>query len=175
MADEVVLRWGGIDGLVHSAYWTRPTTLLETSINDWQRTLDVTLKGAFLLAKACIPKMQARGGGVIVPIASVHSLVGFPEFFAYQVAKAGLLGFVRSVATDYAPTIRCNAVAPGAIQTPALNDASPEVRRAVTEGALLKRVGTAHDVARSVIYLLSEESAFMTGSTLVLDGGWTAV
>jgi len=76
----------------------------------------------------------------IVPIASVHSLMAFPGDLAYPVAKAGLVGFIRSVATDYAPTIRCNAVAPGTIDSPALNDAPPEVRRRVEEPAWFNRV-----------------------------------
>jgi len=172
---SVSSRWGSVTGLVHSAYWTNPQRLTETCLEDWQKTLEVTLTGAFLLSRAVIPEMLANGGGTIVPIASVHSLVAFPAYFAYQVAKAGLLGFVRSVATDYGPSIRCNAIAPGAIQTPALNDAPPAVRQRVESGALLKRVGSAHDVARAVLFLLSEDSAFMTGTTLVLDGGWTAV
>ena len=168
-------RFGGIDGLVHSAYWTRPQPALETEEADWQRTLDVTLKGAYLLAKCCIPSMRERGGGVILPIASVHSLVGFRGFFAYQVAKAGLLGLVRSIAADYGPAVRCNALAPGAVDTPALRDAPPEMRRAIEEGAPLKRVGTAEEVARAAVFLLSDDSRFMTGATMVLDGGWTAV
>lgn len=166
---------GPVTGLVHSAYWTRPQRLTETLSSDWQKTLDVTLHGAFVLSQEFIPVMLVSGRGAIVPIASVHSLVGFPGYFAYQVAKAGLLGFVRSVAVDYGPTVRFNAVAPGAIATPALDDAPLAVRQQVEAQALLRRVGTAHEVARAVIFLLSAESSFMTGSTLVLDGGWTAI
>lgn len=174
MVDRSLRQFRTITGLVHSAYWTHPQVLTDTTVDDFQKTLGITLTGAFLLSQAMIPVLLDHGGGSIVPIASVHSLVAFPGYFAYQVAKAGLLGFVRSVATDYAPTIRCNALAPGAIDSPALNDAPPDVRRRVEEQALLKRVGTVHEVARAAIFLLSEESAFMTGTTMVLDGGWTA-
>lgn len=173
--DDVESHWGSLDGVVHSAYWTRAKPAVETDDEIWHTTLDVILKGAYLLAKYSIPVMLRRKGGVIVPVASVHSFVGFRGFFAYQVAKAGLLGFVRSIAADYGPTIRCNALAPGAVDTPALRDASKEVQEEVRIGSLLKRVATAEEIARATIFLLSDESSFMTGSTLVVDGGWTAV
>lgn len=103
---HTVSRCGKIDGLVHSAYWTNPKPLLETQPEDFDRTYQVILKSAYLLARAVIPVMRENQGGVIVPIASVHSVLGFKNFFAYQVAKAGLLGFVRSIAVDYGPEVR---------------------------------------------------------------------
>lgn len=171
----VAERYGHIDGLVHSAYWTNPKPLLETDIEDFERTQSVVLKGAYLLARAIIPVMQQHQGGVIVPIASVHSVLGFQNFFAYQIAKAGLLGYVRSIAVDYGPSVRAVALAPGAIDTPALQDTSASVRASLAEQALVKRIGTAHDVARAAVYLLSDESSFMTGTTLLLDGGWSTI
>jgi len=166
---------GGVDALVHSAYWTLPRAAVDTEETDFVRTLDVTLKGGYLLCKYAIPSMLARGRGTIVPIASVHSMVAFEGFFSYQIAKAGLLGLVRSIAADYGPTIRCNALTPGAVETPALQDATPEVRRSVINGALLKRAASAAEIAKAAIFLLSDDSSFMTGTSLVVDGGWTAV
>ena len=172
---NTVRQFGHIDGLVHSAYWTNPKPLLETSTTDFDRTLDVVVKGAFFLGRAVIPVMLANQGGVIIPIASVHSVLGFSNFFAYQIAKAGLLGYVRSIAVDYGPSVRSVALAPGAIDTPALSDTAADVRESLVEKSLAKRIGTAHDVARAAVYLLSDESSFMTGTLLLLDGGWSAI
>lgn len=174
IADQALARFGRIDGLVHSAYWTNPKPLLETTEEDWQRCHDVILKGAFVLAKAIVPVMLRQGAGVVLPIASVQSLLGFSDFFAYQVAKAGLLGYVRSIATDYAPAIRAVALCPGSIDTPALKDTKEEVKEKIRQGALARRFGTAHEVARAAIYLLSDDSSFMTGTHLLIDGGWSA-
>jgi NAD(P)-dependent dehydrogenase (short-subunit alcohol dehydrogenase family) len=167
--------FGRLDGIVHSAYWTRPKPALETSEDDWRRTWDVCVTGAFLLARCGLPAMLSSGGGVIVPIASGQSFVGVPGFFAYQVAKAALLGFTRSIAVDYGPTVRCVAIAPGAIDSPALADA-PEGMRATLAGAsLAKRLGRPEDIARSAVFLLSDESSFITGTCIVVDGGYTSV
>ncbi len=172
---ETMAQFGRIDGLVHSAYWTDPKPLLETGPEEFQKTQDVVLKGAYLLARHILPVMLQQGRGVIVPIASVHSVLGFRNFFAYQVAKAGLLGYVRSIAVDYGPAVRAVALAPGAIDTPALHDTSEEVRATLAQGSLAKRIGTAHDVARAASFLLSDESSFMTGTMLLLDGGWSVL
>lgn len=175
LVDATMAQFGRIDGLVHSAYWTDPKPLLETEPEEFQKTQDVVLKGAYLLARHVIPIMIRQGRGVIVPIASVHSVLGFRNFFAYQVAKAGLLGYVRSIAVDYGPAVRAVALAPGAIDTPALHDTSAEVRATLADGSLVKRIGTAHDVARAASFLLSDDSSFMTGTMLLLDGGWSVL
>lgn len=167
--------FGRVDGLVHSAYWTNPKPLLETDPEDFQKTQDVILKGGYLLARHILPIMLKQGRGVIVPIASVHSVLGFQNFFSYQVAKAGLLGYVRSIAVDYGPSVRAVALAPGAIDTPALQDTAEAVRATLADGALVKRIGTAHDVARAAAFLLSDDSSFMTGTMLLLDGGWSVL
>ncbi len=175
LVSETLERFGRIDALVHSAYWTNPQPLLDTAPEDYERTQRVILKGAYLLARSTIPAMLRQGSGVIIPIASTHSVVAFPNFFAYQVAKAGLLGYVRSIAADYGPAVRAVALAPGAIQTPALNDAPENLRNELVDRSLTKRLGTAHDVARAAVYLISDDSSFMTGNIFLLDGGWTAM
>jgi NAD(P)-dependent dehydrogenase (short-subunit alcohol dehydrogenase family) len=167
-------RFGTIHAVVHSAYWTDPKPLLETSEAAMDRTWSVIVKGLYYVARGVLPRMREHGG-VLVPIASIHALVGFESFFAYQVAKAALLGFVRSVAVDYGPAVRAVALCPGAVDTPALQDATPAVRAEITARAPLKRVASAEEVAATVVYLLSDAAAFMTGTALVLDGGWTAV
>ncbi len=175
LVKDTMAQFGRIDGLVHSAYWTNPKPLLETEPHEFQKTQDVILKGAYLLARHILPIMLQQGRGVIVPIASVHSVLGFRDFFSYQVAKAGLLGYVRSIAVDYGPSVRAVALAPGAIDTPALQDTAEEVRATLAEGALVKRIGTAHDVARAAAFLLSDDSSFMTGTLMLLDGGWSVL
>jgi NAD(P)-dependent dehydrogenase (short-subunit alcohol dehydrogenase family) len=170
--DAVIRRYGTVWGVVHSAYWTNPKPLGETLEADLDRTWAVILKGIYFLARRLIPHLEA--GAVIIPIASVHSVVGFPRFFAYQVAKAGLLGFVRSVAVDYGPAVRAVALCPGAIESPALLDTDEALRRELIDRAPLKRWGQPDEVAATAVYLLSDRAAFMTGTALVLDGGWTA-
>ena len=118
--------------------------------------------------------MRKTGGGAIVNTASVHSLVSFDTCTAYDAAKAGLLGLTRVLALDYGPDIRVNAVLPGAILTPLWHDVTPKEKRRFGDMVPAKRVGTPEDVANAVLYLASDEASFVTGTTLVVDGGLLA-
>jgi NAD(P)-dependent dehydrogenase (short-subunit alcohol dehydrogenase family) len=175
MVATTLERFGQLDILHNNAYWAplyRP--LVDTAEEEWDRTLDVTLKGVFLGCKYAIPPMIERGGGVIVNTASTAALVASPQFAAYMAAKGGVVTLTRSVAMDYGPSgIRCNAVCPGLIETPATAPvlADPERRQWLTSKLLVGRIGRPEDIARAVVYLASDESSFMTGQTLVVDGG----
>jgi len=168
-------RFERLDILHNNAYWAplyRP--LVDTAEEEWDRTLDVTLKGVFLGCKYAIPPMIERGGGVIVNTASTAALAASPQFAAYMAAKGGVVALTRSVAMDYgASGIRCNAVCPGLIETPATAPvlADPERRQWLTSKLLVGRIGRPEDIAQAVVYLASDESSFMTGQTLVVDGG----
>ena len=175
MVNQAVEQFGGLDILHNNAYWAPLyRAVVETSEEEWQRTQDVTLKGVFYGCKYAIPVMIERGGGSIVNTASVAALSGSLKFAAYAAAKGGVAALTRSVAIDYgAQGIRCNAVAPGVIETPATAPvlADPERRAWLVSKLLVGRLGQPRDIAYAVLYLASDESSFMTGQVLVVDGG----
>ncbi|MDQ3715692.1 MAG: SDR family oxidoreductase [Actinomycetota bacterium] len=175
MVDLTVATYGRLDVLHNNAYWAPLNrSLTETSMPEWDRTIAVTLTGVFLGCKHAIPVMIEGGGGTIVNTASVSALAASPRFGAYIAAKGGVVALTRSVAFDYGSRgIRCNAVAPGLIETPATEAvlADPERRAWLTSKLLVGRAGQPSDIASAVLYLASDESSFMTGQTLVVDGG----
>ncbi len=175
MVDLTVRTYGRLDVLHNNAYWAPLNrSVTETSIEEWNRTITATLTGVFLGCKHAIPAMIAGGGGAIVNTASVAALAASPRFGAYVAAKGGVVALTRSVAFDYGSAgIRCNAVAPGLIETPATEAvlADPERRAWLTSKLLVGRAGQPADIANAVLYLAGEESAFMTGQTIVVDGG----
>ncbi len=176
MVEYTVDAFGRLDILHNNAIWYRnaPATELEESV--WDRTLNTGLKAIYLAAKYAIPAMLKTGGGAIVNTGSVHSLVGFETNTAYDAAKAGVLGITRVLALDYGPSIRVNAVLPGAIQTPLWDrvEVSADERRRLAEMVPAKRVGTPADIASAVLFLASDEASFITGTSLVVDGGLLA-
>lgn len=175
MVNAAVLTYGRLDVLHNNAYWAPLNrSVTETSMQEWDRTIAVTLTGVFLGCKHAIPAMIEGGRGAIVNTASVAALAASPRFGAYVAAKGGVVALTRSVAFDYGPAgIRCNAVAPGLIETPATEAvlADPERRAWLTSKLLVGRAGQPSDIANAVLYLASEDSAFMTGQTIVVDGG----
>ena len=175
LVDSVVERYGRLDVLHNNAYWAPLNrSVTETSLAEWERTIAVTLTGVFLGCKYAIPAMIDGGGGAIVNTASVAALAASPRFGAYVAAKGGVVALTRSVAFDYgASGIRCNAVAPGLVETRATEPvlADPERRAWLTSKILLGRPGQPADIASAVLYLASDESSFLTGQTIVVDGG----
>ena len=138
--------------------------------------MNIGLKAIFLAAKYGIPVMRKTGGGVIINTGSVHSLVSFATATAYDAAKAGVLGLTRTLAIDYGPDIRVNAVLPGAILTPLWDDLQvPEEERVrYAQMVPAQRLGTGEDIANAVLFLASDEASFITGTALTVDGGMLA-
>lgn len=179
--ERVRAELGAPDLLVNNAaFLERMHPLLETAPEDWDRSFAVTVRGAYLMTRAVLPSMLDRGAGAIVNVASVGAVVAFESYAAYCSAKAGLVHLTRSVATDYGRRgIRANAVLPGAIDTREIRRDAPtgeavdERLRNLAEMAVLGRVGEPGEVADAIAYLLSDRSAFITGSALLVDGGWS--
>ncbi|HET6158992.1 MAG TPA: SDR family oxidoreductase [Dongiaceae bacterium] len=150
-----------------------PTT--EIAEKDWTSALAVNLTSAFLGAKHQIPAMVKQGGGSIIFTSTfVGYTVAFPGVAAYAASKSGLIGLTQSLASEYGPQgVRVNAILPGAVDTPMYREVNntPEQRAWLTNLHALKRVGTPEEIARSVLYLASDDSAFVTGTASLLDGG----
>ncbi len=164
-----------VDILHNNAAWYPVKAAVETTEEDWDRAMGVCLKGAWLGARAVLPGMLQVGGGCIINTASVHSLIGFPRHAAYDTAKAGLLGLTRSLAVDYGPSVRVNAIAPGGVDTRLWDRIPAADRQAFVKATVLRRLATPDEIADGVYFLASERSSFMTGACLVMDGGWSIV
>jgi meso-butanediol dehydrogenase / (S,S)-butanediol dehydrogenase / diacetyl reductase len=181
VVDGALRRWGQLDILCNNAGIGVAATVVETAEEDWDRTLAVDLKGVFLGCKYAIPPMIARGGGVIVNTASVAGQVGVLNRAAYCAAKAGVVGLTKSVAVDYVgQNIRINAICPGTVDSPWIQkilSAQPDPvaeRQRMVERQPMGRMGEPAEIARAALYLACDDSAFVTGTALVIDGGLTA-
>lgn len=142
------------------------------SYENWRKTINVDLDGVFLVAREGIREMLKIGGGVIVNTASMYGLVGAPQSAAYNAAKGGVINFTRSLGLEYAErNIRVNALCPGFIDTPIIPEEMKDMLVAITP---MKRMGLSEEIAKAVLFLASDDSSFMTGNTLTVDGGYTA-
>ncbi|MCH7713821.1 MAG: SDR family oxidoreductase, partial [Chloroflexi bacterium] len=149
----------------------------DTTEEVWDTQMDIHAKGAFLGTKHAIPEMRKVGGGSIINVSSIYGLVGSDTSTAYHAAKGAIRLFTKSVAIQYAKeNIRVNSVHPGYAQTPLTQRgyANPEYFEDIRSRIPMGRVGTADDIAYGMLYLASDESSFVTGSELVIDGGTTA-
>ncbi len=174
---EVVATFKSIDILVNNAGIQRYSIVTETTEEEWDLVMNVNLKSAFLCAKHTIPEMQKRGVGVILNIASVQSLMTQNNVAAYTTAKSAMLGLTRSIAVDYAPTIRCMAICPGTVDTPMVRDSfalSPDpdaVYQECVDMHLTKRIAKPEEIGNLVLFLASEKASFFTGHPIRIDGG----
>lgn len=165
--------FGPIGILVSNAYTVEVTPAHLTSRRSWDHQLAVSLTGTFLGVRACLADLRAEHGTVVV-VSSVHALVGLPGRPAYAAAKGGLVALARQLAVEYGPEIRVNTVLPGPILTAAWDDVSEADRRASVAETVAKRFGTPDEVAATIAFLASADAAYITGTSLVVDGGWTA-
>jgi 3alpha(or 20beta)-hydroxysteroid dehydrogenase len=167
-------KFGGLHGLVNNAGIYQPRTLMETDTELFERHMRVNQLGCFLGMKAVAPLMEQSGGGSIVNISSVAGLRGSPGAIAYSATKWALRGMTKAAAIDLAPRkIRVNSVHPGPIDTEMLKVRTPEQNRERLKLVPMKRMGTAEEVASLVLFLLSDESGYITGAEVAIDGGAT--
>jgi NAD(P)-dependent dehydrogenase (short-subunit alcohol dehydrogenase family) len=177
LVDTTLRAYSGIDILVNNAGILLFGTALDTSQQDWERVIAVNLTGTFLVSKAVLPYMIARGGGSIVNLTSstgAHDAAA--NTVAYVTSKGGVALLTRAMAIDHAKhNVRVNAVAPGPTDTPMLRDAmSPEQLSAFAATFPMGRLGRPEELARAILFLASDEASFITGAILAVDGGQTA-
>lgn len=170
-----------IDALVNCAGVIRRKTVIELEESEWDLVIDVGLKGIFLMSKVVIPNMIENKGGSIVNIGSGWGIKGGPQAVAYCAAKGGVVNMTRAMAIDHGPqNIRVNCVCPGDIDTPLLRDEARQLNKdldqwlAESADRPLSRLGKPEDIAKAVFYLISGLSPWVSGATLVVDGGGTA-
>ncbi len=170
--ERVVDEFGTVDILVNNAGITRDTLLLRMKEEDWDAVLNVNLKSAFLCTKEALRTMTKKRYGRIVNISSVVAFTGNPGQVNYSASKAALVGLTKTIAKEYASRgITCNAIAPGFIQTQ-MTDALPEdVKKEMLRGIPLGRFGTPEDVARAVVFLVSDWASYITGQVIHVNGG----
>jgi NAD(P)-dependent dehydrogenase (short-subunit alcohol dehydrogenase family) len=177
---DVEKKFGRLDILVNNAgvYQSKPA--LDITEAEWDRVVDIDLKGSFLCTQAAAKIMKKNNWGRIINIASISSGgvgIGVPGSVHYTAAKGGVIGMTEALAVDLAPYgILVNAIAPGGIDTPMANPAGlpkEEINKLMGR-ALLKRIGRPEEVASAVVFLASDEASYITGTTLYVDGGWLA-
>lgn len=180
MVEKTIEKFGRIDILVNNAGIFQLKPFLELTEEEWDRTLDINLKGYFLCAQAVAKEMIKQKSGVIINVASVamgQQGVGLPNSVHYCASKGGVVGMTESLAIELAPyNIRVNAIAPGLIETPMINPikSDPKAIEAMLTRIPLHRAGKPEEISNAVLFLASEKSSYMTGSTVVIDGGWLA-
>jgi NAD(P)-dependent dehydrogenase (short-subunit alcohol dehydrogenase family) len=174
-------RWGSVDVLVNNAATILWKAIVDTTDEEWDRVLAVNVRSAFVHCRAVLPPMIERGRGAIVSTASISGLVGLPGQTAYCTSKGALVQLTRQLAVEYGSQgIRVNAVAPGAIDTPFLRtfvDAQPDpaaLEAAIAASHPLGRLSTPEEIARTIVFLASDEASFVTGAIFSVDGGFTA-
>jgi NAD(P)-dependent dehydrogenase (short-subunit alcohol dehydrogenase family) len=174
-----VERTGAVDILFNCAGWVHQGTLLDCRPEDWDKSFNVNVRSMFLVTKAMLPKMVAKGGGVILNMASVLGAEkAAPNRLAYASSKAAVAGFTRALAIDHVKQgIRVNCVCPGTVDTPSLGErikafADPvQARKDFVARQPMGRLATAEEIAETFVYLVSDESSFMTGQAVYVDGG----
>lgn len=169
--------FGGIDVLVNNAVRYAEKSVEQTSDEEWAATLDSALGSMFRYCRAVVPAMRARGGGSIVNLASINQIVANPGLAAYTAAKGGVRALSKQIAIEYGPQgVRCNCVSPALVLTPRTGAGVTEAdMRLNNEAYPVGRVGTPDDVASAVLFLASDEAAFITGVDLPVDGGLTSL
>ena len=173
IAARVRAYFGFIDVLVNNAGIALPAQLVtETSLADWNRVMETNATGAFLMTRAALPEMISQKRGSIVNISSMWGVTGGSCEVAYSASKAAVIGFTRALAKEAAPSgVRVNCVAPGFVRTDMTADLTPDEIEGICAETPLLRAGTPDEIAAAVLFLATEESSFITGQVLCVDGG----
>ena len=178
---EAIERLGGIDIVVNNAGIGFRADVVETTLEQWDLTFAINVRAPFIVCQEAIPQMLERGGGVIVNVASVGGIIGIASRAAYGASKAALISLTRSLTVDFAGRgIRANCVAPGTTETPwvdrivAGSDDPAVLRQQMAERQIIGRLGTADEIADTIVFLASDRASFFHGSAVVVDGGYSA-
>jgi 3-oxoacyl-[acyl-carrier protein] reductase len=172
LIEDCMAQLGGLDVLVNNAGIILEKPFLSMTVADWDRIIDTDLKSVFLCARAALPNMLEKGSGCIVNIASELGFIGRAEYTAYTTAKAGVMTLTRSLAREFAPVIRINAVAPGPTATPMLEPGDMSQEMIDEESNIpAQRVGEPEEIAAAVVFLASEQASFFHGQVISPNGG----
>jgi NAD(P)-dependent dehydrogenase (short-subunit alcohol dehydrogenase family) len=177
--EQFVERTGAVDILFNCAGWVHQGSILDATLEDWDRSFNLNVRSMFVMCKAMEPKMIAAGGGVILNMSSVLGAgKAAPNRLAYAASKAAVQGFTRALAIDHVKqNIRVNCVCPGTVDTPSLGDRIKafkdpvQARKDFVARQPMGRLATAEEIAETFVYLVSDESSFMTGQAVYVDGG----
>ncbi|WOI52159.1 SDR family oxidoreductase [Parvularcula sp. LCG005] len=178
---EAHQRAGNIDILFNCAGWVHAGAILETDEDAWSRSCDINVTSMYRMIRTFLPGMISAGGGSIINMSSVASSIkGVPNRFAYSVTKAAVIGMTKAVAADYVDrNIRCNAICPGTIDTPSLRQRLKDTgdyeaaMKAFVSRQPMGRLGKAEEIAGLATYLASDDAAFVTGTSAIIDGAWS--
>lgn len=180
LVDEVVRRHGRLDILHNNAAitaqaWTRDTTVLDTELDWFDKTLRVNLRGGYIAARRALPHMIAGGGGAIINMASIAAFSGSPTLVAYGISKAGVVAMTKYLAAQYGrQNVRTNCIAPGAVLTEQVLENVPGVTESSVRALPYVRAGQGTDIGNVVAFLASEDAAYINGQVITVDGGGTA-
>ena len=174
--EEIYKSFGKVDGLINNAPSIHTGKIVDLDLSAWRTNFKANLDAVFLTTKKVLPWMQKAKKGSIVNVASVVGLKGVAYMSAYGAAKAGLINFTRATAIEAAPHVRVNSIIPGAVMTPATERAIPDEKlmEATVNSIPLKRIAEPAELAKPIAFLLSSDASFITGASLVVDGGKTA-
>ncbi|MFD1607487.1 SDR family NAD(P)-dependent oxidoreductase [Oceanobacillus luteolus] len=171
--DKAIQEFGEINALANIAGISEAVDIVDLEEDDFDKMININLKGTFFGMKVVLPEFLRTGAGKIVNIASLAAHVGLTGLPSYSASKGGVIAMSRQVAVEYAPkNIQVNVVSPGIIETPILANNPPEVTQAFTDATPAGRLGKPEEIANMVVYLASEEANFVTGQVIKVDGGW---
>jgi 3-oxoacyl-[acyl-carrier protein] reductase len=173
MFSEGIKKFGKLDILVNNAGIVFDIPLFEKTVEQWNKTLGVNLIGVFLCSKYAVPYIKKQKSGVIINIASTNGIDSLsPESADYDASKAGVISLTKNLASELAPNIRVNCVAPGWVNTDINKDLPKDYVAEETKNILLKRFGKPEEIGKAVLFLASDDASFITGTTLIIDGGY---
>ena len=173
--EAIIAKHGKLDILVNNAAIITYESILETTVESWNKIIDVDMKGVFLGMREALPHLIKSGKGAIVNVSSIWGLAAVPSAHAYHAAKGAILNMSKNVAAAHgADNVRVNSLHPGYILSPMNVDQAEDINAALIEGTLLKRPGIPIETAYGVLFLASDEASYITGTSLVVDGGYLA-
>ena len=172
LIDETVKQFGGLDIVINSAGVRTNGSITEITEEQWDRTIDVNLKGVFVVSRLAIPEMIKRGGGVILNIGARSGMAGQAGRAAYCASKGGMVTLTEAMAMDYAhERIRVNCICPGPTRTPMVDTSTPEKLARYKTRVPIGRIGESEDIAYAALYLASDDASMITAAILPVDGG----